>query len=109
MGSVFAKLKTLLFGRKLEVAVVGLENAGKTTFVNQLAHGETTTTLPTLGVNTKLVKIKSKERVKNRFELEDTGLGWTELFARRVAFVHKDLCRSDIHGRRQQGPNTYNY
>ena len=91
MGTLLAKLKSILFGRKLEIAVVGLENVGKSTFVNQLAHGESITTLPTVGVNIKFVKIKSRFFAKNRFKFEDIGFRRTKLFKARMAFICKDL------------------
>ena len=35
----------------MEMAVIGLENAGKTTFVSQLVGKEWERTVPTVGVN----------------------------------------------------------
>ena len=36
MGKLWSKLTEKLWATKLEMAVIGLENAGKTTFVSQL-------------------------------------------------------------------------
>ena len=59
MGILWTKLRDLLFGKNLEIALVGLENSGKTTFANHLAYGEPKSTLPTIGVNVRFVKNKS--------------------------------------------------
>ena len=55
MGSVFNKIKDRFFTKKLELCLLGLENSGKTTFVDQL-HGKTKTTIPTIGLNVKQLK-----------------------------------------------------
>ena len=36
MGGIFTKLYEYLFNKKLEICLIGLENTGKTTFVNVL-------------------------------------------------------------------------
>ena len=56
MGGIFAKLKETLFGHKMEIVVIGLENCGKTTFANHLAYGEPKRTLPTIGLNVRYAK-----------------------------------------------------
>ncbi|MBD3227065.1 MAG: GTP-binding protein [Candidatus Lokiarchaeota archaeon] len=50
-----------LFGRskkQVNIAIVGLDNAGKTTLLNFLIEGEPTETIPTMGVNYKEIKMK---------------------------------------------------
>eukprot|EP00808_Paulinella_micropora_P010042 g16464.t1 len=53
MGALMAKLRELFFQKKLEIALVGLENSGKTTFCNQLAMGKFVQEPPTVGLNVK--------------------------------------------------------
>jgi len=52
MGFVFSKLYQLFFSKKIELCILGLENCGKTTFVNQLM-GEPKRTTPTIGLSVK--------------------------------------------------------
>jgi len=56
MGGLLDKLKQLFSGSKLEVVLIGLENSGKTTLLNQLCMGEALPTAPTIGLNVKQVK-----------------------------------------------------
>jgi len=50
-----ARLKDL-FTRKLEICLIGLENSGKTTLLNQMSFGEALKTAPTIGLNVRNVK-----------------------------------------------------
>lgn len=52
MGSLLAKVRSL-FARRMEIVVVGLENSGKTTFINSLSDGNPGDTVPTIGLNVK--------------------------------------------------------
>jgi Arf/Sar family protein len=54
MGALLTKLRAL-FARKMEIVVVGLENSGKTTFINSLAEGSPGETVPTIGLNVKQI------------------------------------------------------
>jgi len=56
MGSVLSALLNALFGRKLEVALLGLANSGKTTLLSYISSGAPPAKqpLPTLGSNSKL-------------------------------------------------------
>ena len=56
MGGLLTKLKELLFNKKLELVLVGLENCGKSTFANHLTYGEPKKTLPTIGLAVKYAK-----------------------------------------------------
>ena len=56
MGGLISKLMSLLFNKKLELVLIGLENCGKTTFANQLSLGEPKKTLPTIGLSVKYAK-----------------------------------------------------
>ena len=77
MGGVFTKLYEYLFSKKLEVCLIGLENTGKTTFVNVLM-GVHKQNLPTIGLNVKQVKKGSKLKNINiyRFNYENMGYWW---------------------------------
>lgn len=54
MGNLFARLFSK--SKKLELCLVGLENSGKTTLLNVLSVGAPIDTLPTVGLNVKMVK-----------------------------------------------------
>lgn len=57
-------VRELFFGRELEIALVGLQNAGKTTLVNTMATGKfEEDTIPTIGFNFRSVK-KGKVALK---------------------------------------------
>ena len=76
MGNVFQRLLNILFTKKLEVVLVGLENrfdsasilhlsgliplvhsySGKTTLLQVLSDGTPAETAPTIGLNVKMVK-----------------------------------------------------
>ncbi|CAK93772.1 unnamed protein product (macronuclear) [Paramecium tetraurelia] len=56
--------RELFFGKELEIALVGLQNAGKTTLVNTMATGKfEEDTIPTIGFNFRSVK-KGKVQMK---------------------------------------------
>ena len=63
MGGLFSKLYEYLFNKKLEICLIGLENTGKTTFVNTLM-GIHKQNIPTIGLNVKHVKKGSKCFIK---------------------------------------------
>ncbi len=56
MGNLLERLKNLFSNTKLEVCMVGLENVGKTTMLNQLSMGDPSFTVPTVGLNVRTVK-----------------------------------------------------
>lgn len=61
MKSLFERmmkwLRSLLFSRDLELSIVGLQNAGKSTLVNSLSTGTfEEDTIPTIGFNHKEIK-----------------------------------------------------
>eukprot|EP00993_Chasmostoma_nieuportense_P004748 NODE_5400_length_659_cov_163.834586_g5237_i0.p2 GENE.NODE_5400_length_659_cov_163.834586_g5237_i0~~NODE_5400_length_659_cov_163.834586_g5237_i0.p2 ORF type:complete len:179 (+),score=49.13 NODE_5400_length_659_cov_163.834586_g5237_i0:46-582(+) len=56
MGALATKIQELFSKRKLELCLVGLENSGKTTLLNILSTGYPVETLPTVGLNVKVVK-----------------------------------------------------
>ncbi len=82
MGGIFSKLYEYLFSKKLEICLIGLENTGKTTFVNVLM-GVHKQNMPTIGLNVKHVKKGSKSKIiiknffSNRFVHENMGHRWT--------------------------------
>ena len=55
MGYVFSKFYEKLFTKKLEICLLGLENCGKTTFVDMLMD-KPKKAIPTIGLNVKNVK-----------------------------------------------------
>eukprot|EP00756_Hemistasia_phaeocysticola_P007283 Hpha_TRINITY_DN14192_c0_g1::TRINITY_DN14192_c0_g1_i1::g.10724::m.10724/K07955/ARL8; ADP-ribosylation factor-like protein 8 len=57
MGPLASKMKELFAGnKKIELCLVGLENSGKTTLLNILSVGYPVDTMPTVGLNVKMVK-----------------------------------------------------
>ena len=56
MGQVLKRMMDVLYTKKLEVVLVGLENSGKTTLLTVLGGGVPTETAPTIGLNVKMVK-----------------------------------------------------
>lgn len=56
MGALVAKFRDLWKTKKLELCLVGLENSGKTTLLNVLSVGHPIDTLPTVGLNVKVLK-----------------------------------------------------
>jgi len=57
MGQALAsKLRSLFTERKVELCLVGLENSGKSSLLNVLSVGYPVETLPTVGLNVKMVK-----------------------------------------------------
>lgn len=62
MGYVISKIYEKFFTKKLELCLLGLENTGKTTFVDTLM-GKPKRTMPTIGLNVKQVKKGSKSKL----------------------------------------------
>lgn len=56
MGGILAKLRDIFFSTKMEIALVGLENSGKTTFCNYLSMGKHVEEPPTVGLNVKVMQ-----------------------------------------------------
>lgn len=57
INKVLDWLRNMLWNKELELSVVGLQNAGKTTLLNTLATGQyDEDTIPTIGFNTKEIK-----------------------------------------------------
>ena len=66
---MFSWLKNLFFSKELELSILGLQNAGKTTFVNVLANNKfDEDTIPTIGFNYRKLK-----KGKVEFKLWDLG------------------------------------
>lgn len=62
--------RSLFFNKELELSILGLQNAGKTTFVNVLANNKfDEDTIPTIGFNYKKMK-----KGKVEFKLWDLGM-----------------------------------
>jgi Arf/Sar family protein len=79
MGGLFAKLREMLFSKKLELVLLGLENCGKTTFTNQLVYGEPKKPMPTLGLSVKYAKKDSNGmNICCRSVYENLGSWWTK-------------------------------
>ena len=56
MGGWLSKALDSFYTKHMEIALVGLENAGKTTLLNVLSSGDTSETVPTIGLNVKVMK-----------------------------------------------------
>lgn len=62
-------LKSLFFNKELELAILGIQNAGKTTLVNVMANNQfDEDTIPTIGFNFRKLK-----KGKVEFKLWDLG------------------------------------
>ena len=78
-------LKSLFWNQELELSIVGLQNAGKTTFVNVLATNEfDEDTIPTIGFNRRHIK-------KGRVELSLWDLGGQPKFRERWEGYCRDV------------------
>jgi len=49
-------LRRMFFTKKLEVVIVGLKNSGKTTLLQVLSDGVPIDTVPTVGLNVRMIK-----------------------------------------------------
>jgi len=62
-------IKSLFFNKELELAILGIQNAGKTTLVNVMANNKfDEDTIPTIGFNFRKLK-----KGKVEFKLWDLG------------------------------------
>lgn len=69
LTDIFQWFRNLFFNKELELSILGLQNAGKTTFVNVLANNKfDEDTIPTIGFNYKKLK-----KGKVEFKLWDLG------------------------------------
>jgi Arf/Sar family protein len=59
MGTLYSLFLEKFFTKKLELCLLGLENTGKTTFVDTLM-GKPKKSMPTIGLNVKQIKKGSK-------------------------------------------------
>ena len=60
MGNLFAKVWTRMLGtKKMQILMVGLDAAGKTTILYKLKLGEVVTPIPTIGFNVEEVRYKN--------------------------------------------------
>jgi len=63
-------VKSLFFNKELELAILGIQNAGKTTLVNVMANNQfDEDTIPTIGFNFRKLK-----KGKVEFKLWDLGM-----------------------------------
>jgi GTPase SAR1 family protein len=63
-------IKSLFFNKELELAILGIQNAGKTTLVNVMANNQfDEDTIPTIGFNFRKLK-----KGKVEFKLWDLGI-----------------------------------
>ena len=68
-NKILAWLKSLFYNKELELSILGLQNAGKTTLVNVLANNKfDEDTIPTIGFNFRKLK-----KGKVDFKLWDLG------------------------------------
>jgi ADP-ribosylation factor-like protein 8 len=75
-------VRSLFFNKELELSIVGLQNAGKTTFVNVLANYKfDEDTIPTIGFNFRTIK-----KGKVSFKLWDLGKKFYNLLGGQPRF-----------------------
>jgi len=56
MGPLLTKLRAMFWNQEMEITLVGLQNAGKTTLLNVISDGRAKDTIPTVGLNTRKVQ-----------------------------------------------------
>ena len=97
MGLLLGRLKELFSSREMEIVLVGLENAGKSTLTSQLSFDKPSDKGPTIGLDVRTFK---KENVQ--MKVWDLG-GQGELkstISLRVVKIRTRLRRNCIRGRR---------
>ncbi|CAD8181823.1 unnamed protein product [Paramecium octaurelia] len=72
MGNLLEKLYLFISNSKLEKCMVGLENLGKTTMLNQLSMGEPSFTVPTVRLNVRTLK-KGGVTMNDKFNIDQRG------------------------------------
>ena len=56
MAQTLRKLTEGFFIKKLDMVIIGLENSGKSTLLSALTNGQPTDTVPTIGLNVKVIQ-----------------------------------------------------
>lgn len=56
MAQALRKLTEGFFIKKLDMVIIGLENSGKSTLLSALTNGQPTDTVPTIGLNVKVIQ-----------------------------------------------------
>ena len=56
MAQALCKLTEGFFIKKLDMVIIGLENSGKSTLLSALTNGQPTDTVPTIGLNVKVIQ-----------------------------------------------------
>ncbi|KAG1347864.1 hypothetical protein COCNU_06G016930 [Cocos nucifera] len=73
MGILFTRMLSSHFGnREVQIVVLGLDNARKTTILYRLQMGEVVSTVPTIGFNVETVQ-------HNNIKLQVWDLGYRDL------------------------------
>ncbi|XP_063934727.1 ADP-ribosylation factor-like protein 1 [Zophobas morio] len=90
MGNYISTLLNRLWREKeIRVLILGLDNAGKTTFLYRLNLGEVVSTFPTIGFNMEVVKHKGiKFRVWDLGGQEDIRSYWKCYYANTDAIIY---------------------
>jgi len=57
MGALWSQMLSALYAKELNVAIVGLENSGKTTLLQRVAGSNPIETVPTIGMNVKMARV----------------------------------------------------
>ncbi len=108
----FAKLmewfKKLFWSKEMELSVVGLQNAGKTTLINVLATGDyDSDTIPTIGFNLRSIEkgrvqmkvwdLGGQPRFRDSWEKYCRGVDAIVYVVDAADFGNIDVARTQLH------------
>jgi ADP-ribosylation factor-like protein 8 len=107
--TLVAMLRRLFFGMEMEIVVIGLQNAGKTSFVNALGGGGfQEDMIPTVGFNMRKLKrdgvsvktwdLGGQERFRGTWERYCRGVNCVVYVVDSAAPEQFETARNELHG-----------
>ena len=85
MGILLGRLKELFASREMEIVLVGLENAGKSTLTNQLSFDRPIDKGPTIGLDVRTFK-------KENVQMKVWDLGGQGKLKSTISFRMVEIC-----------------